>query len=330
MTLYRNVLNQAMQIAWRYKYLWFFGFFASLLGNSYEYDLLFNSVSGDIGSNTFPGLKRIAETGVFNERTLVNMGKMMGENPLSLLSIILAGVLILALLAYLVWLVVVSQIAIVNDSAAIIAKKDISKNVIQNGVTTGMKSFWPVFGLNALIKILGLAIFTIVSLPILYISGGWVNWIYALDFLIFVPFVIILSFIIKYAIAYVVIRDSNIADALRQGWQLFVKNWLVSLEMAFILFFANLLVGLMLSLTILILAVPLVLLALIGLQFISVVAFWVVACFAFILVMAMIIVTGSMLSIFQISSWTGLFVELVGKGAVSKIVRLASKLVGAN
>lgn len=328
MTLYRNILKQAAQIAWRYKYLWFFGFFASLLGSGYEYDLLFNSVNGDIGFNAFPGLQKIAETGFFSWHTLANMGKMMSENPFSLLFIIIIGFLVLVLLAYLVWLVVISQIAIINDSVALIAKKDIEKNVIQNGVATGMKSFWPVFGLNVLIKIAGLFIFTLVSLPILFLSGkAGANLIYAIDFLIFVPAVIILSFIIKYAIAYVVIRGNNVIEALEQSWQLFIKNWLVSLEMAFILFFANLFVGIVLSLAILVLAIPLALLAFLSLKFISIAAFWIIAIFAFVLIMTLIITTGAMLTIFQISSWTGLFVELVGKGAASKLVRLAEKLV---
>lgn len=328
MTLYRNILKQAWQIAWRCKYLWFFGFFASLLGNGYEYDLLFNSVNGDIGANAFPGLQKIAETGFFSWHTLANMGKMMSENPLSVLSIILIGFLVLVLLAYLVWLAVISQIAIVNDSAAIIAKKDIQKNVIQNGITAGMKSFWPVFGFNALIKIVGLFIFTLISLPILFISGKiGVNLVYAIVFLILVPAVIILSFIIKYAIAYVVIRGNGIVEALEQGWQLFARNWLVSLEMAFVLFFTNLFVGIALSLTILVLAIPLVLLAYLSLKFISIVAFWAVAVFAFIIIMALIITTGAMLAIFQISSWTGLFIELVGKGATSKLIRWAGKIM---
>jgi len=45
----------------------------------------------------------------------------------------------------------------------------------------------------------------------------------------------------KYAIAYVVINKRQVSQAINQGWQLFKENWLVSLEMALILFFINIL-----------------------------------------------------------------------------------------
>ena len=67
----------------------------------------------------------------------------------------------------------------------------------------------------------------------------------------------------KYAIAYVVIKGSGFVEAVKLGWQLFVKNWLVSLEMAFILFFINFAVGFGLLLLFLISAGPFLFLALV-------------------------------------------------------------------
>jgi hypothetical protein len=48
MTLYRSIFRQAWAITWQYKYLWFFGFFAALLGNGGEYEILSKGLRGDM------------------------------------------------------------------------------------------------------------------------------------------------------------------------------------------------------------------------------------------------------------------------------------------
>lgn len=324
MSLYRNILKQAAQIAWRNKYLWFFGLFASLIGSGVGYETLINGLSYE---GLFPNLRRIAATGVFHQSVFSSLSKIIAEEPSSLLLIILILFLLAALTCYIIWLAIVSQAALVDSAAGNISGKNFEKN-IKEGMGRGMKNFWPVFWLNAISKIAILIIMYIISLPLLMqnkIIDETINYLYAANFLVFISIAITATFIIKYAIAFVVIKENSVIEALQQGWRLFARNWLISIEMAFILFFINIAVGLVLSLAILAAAVPFAILAFISLKFISIIAFWLIAALAFILILALTAVIGSVLAVFQITSWTGLFIELAGKGAISKLVRIFSR-----
>ncbi len=327
MLLYRNILKGAIKNTWRHKYLWFFGLFAALLGNGGEYEILIRGLTGDSQQSFFPGLKTIAATGVFSIKTLSNIGQLFIKEPFTIIMMLLVGLIILILFGFLVWLTIVSQAGLVNNAALIIGNK---KNNFQDGINAGIRNFWPVFGLNIIIKIVVFLVFLLISLPLILTATrvGWqvVSLTYGIFFIIFIPIAIALSFIIKYAIAYVVIKGVNFIEAIKSGWQLFIKNWLVSLEMAIILFLINLAIGLILVLVFLILAVPFTFLAMLFYKFASLLGFWMVIVFAIFLFFAAIVLVGSVLSTFQISAWTGLFIELVGKGGVSKINRIMGKI----
>ncbi|MBI4812596.1 hypothetical protein HY798_04155 [Candidatus Falkowbacteria bacterium] len=326
MSLYRKILAQAWKITWRYKYLWFFGLFAALLGNGGEYEMLARGFNGETDGAVLPAWQQLADTGVFQARTINNIGSIMKDDPFALIMLTAIGLVILLLLCFLVWLAVVSQAALVNNASVYAGDK---KSDFKSGLASGIKNFWPVLGLNAASKLIIYLAFLSVGLPIAAAAARSanvsVNLLYIAAFIILVAVALAVSFIIKYAIAYTVIKGSNFMGAVRSGWQLFVKNWLISIEMAFILFFINFLVGLALVLIILILAVPFLFAALMLYKLFYLTGFWAVAVLALILFLAIIILGGAILATFQISSWTGLFMELVNKGGVAKIVRLVEE-----
>jgi len=327
MSLYRNILKQSWQIAWHNKYLWFFGIFAALLGNGGEYEIIVRGLGGD-GQSVFPSWQKLAETGVFSRQTLHNITTMMSNDALSLLLTLAVLLVILVLLIFLVWLTVVSQVALVNNTAGIIKQKNTN---LRQGINSGINNFWPVFGLNILSKIIISLIFAVISLPlvltVLKTNAAVSISLYIVGFIIFVPLAIALSFIIKYAIAYVVIRGSGLVDSLKQGWQLFMDNWLISFEMALILFFINFAVGLIIVLCILTLAVPFLFLGFIFYYLASLAGFWLIAIVALLSFLLLIVLGGAMLAVFQISSWTGLFLELIKGGGTPKIMRVLDNIV---
>jgi len=302
--------------------------FAALMGNGGCYEILFRGLSGE-ESQGMSFLKRIAETGLFGKGALANIGKIISEDPMSFLIMIFVGLAILVLFCFLVWIVVVSQAALVDSSAKLISNENNKDLGIQKGVNVGIKNFWPVFTLNAVAKVfislffllLGFLAFSPLNKFGDFISGS----VYLVSFVVFISVSIIFLLIVKYSVAYIVIRGSSIVESIQQGWSLFRKNWLVSIEMAFILFFINLLVGFSVALIILVLAVPLLFLALILYKLVSIVGFWIIAIMAIILFIALIVLSGAFLASFQIAAWTGLFLQLIGKGGVSKIERIASR-----
>ena len=210
MSLYRNIIRQAWHVAWRTKYLWFLGLFAALLGNGGEYEFIFKGLSGNVDGNFFPTLRGLAATGVFNGSTLANIPRLMASDPMSMFFIFFIGAIMLLLFCFLVWLVIVSQAGLVNNTALSINKK---KHDLPQGVGAGMKYFWPVFVLNAILKIVVVVAFALISYPLVLTAGqgnqALANLIYGLGFIVFIPILMMFSFVIKYAIAYVVIKGMD-------------------------------------------------------------------------------------------------------------------------
>ena len=337
MPLYRRILSQAWKITWHHKYLWFFGLFAVLFTSGGEYEVFVRIFSGDINQPVLPGLSRIAETGIFSQQGMGGASRIIKEDPITLMKVGLVLLVILVLFIFLIWLSVISQAALVKNVSSLAGKKAVppkagvasSKAVSENFSSSVLKAnekFWPVFGLNVMNKAAIYLAFILVSLPIIITAGGIgaiIKYLYVIAFIVFVPVALALSFIFKYAIAYVVIKGNKFIDSIRAGWLLFVKNWLISLEMAFILFFINFISGLLIILVVLSLIIPFLFLALVVYQLATTIGFWIIITIAFIALLAVIVLSGAVLSTFQISSWTTLFIELVNKGGVSKIVRIA-------
>lgn len=327
MPFYRNILKQAWQLTWRNKYLWWFGIFAALLGNGGEFEILFNNAGANPSQALFPSWQRIASTGVFSGHTLTNIGNLFRNDTLNMILVLVVCLIALAVGLFLVWLVIVSQAAIVNNSAAVIKQK---KHTLRDGLDSGMLNFWPVLTLNIIIKAAIYVLLVLISLPAIFFQGDFnANLFYIIALVIIVPVAIILSFVMKYAVAYAVINKSKVLPAIEKSYRLFKENWLISFEMAIILFFINLLVGLAIVLAILVLAVPFLFLGLIFYYSFSLVGSWLIAILAFASFLFIVVTAGAALAVFQISSWTGLFLELEKKSGVSKLVRVVNSIVKA-
>jgi len=325
MSLYRKILKQAFSLSWKNKYLWFFGLFAALILKG-EYEIIFNTSSGS--QDFLAGIKNFLSTNIFTGTSLGAIKNFMLDKPGSFILSIIIILIILALLLFLLWLVVISEAALVNNSSEILTGK---KNDLKEGVRSGMKNFWPILGYSVLIRfVIFLGLF-LVSVPVMIgaakLSAISSNFLYVIFFIIFLPIIISISFIIKYAIAFKVIKNSRFFDAIKEGWNLFTANWLVSLEMAFILFFITFVITLVTALLWYVLAVPSMFLAVLTSYAAPYTSFWLLYLFPRILYLIVIAIVGAMLATFQISAWTGLFIELIGKGATSKISRIFNNIV---
>lgn len=320
MVLYRGVLSQGWRNTWRNKYLWFFGLFAALLGSGAEFRMM--SEAGT-EQTLFPALKQIAATGVFSLEAVANIGKLIVRDPASVIMVFLVFLLIGIIFLFLIWLSVVSQAALVNSAADF--KNDKTHN-FRKGLDAGIRNFWPVLGLNALLKISIFLVFLVLSFLLLGAgsTGIMSSFLFIMFFVLFIPVVVIFSFIVKYAIAYLVIKEEGFLSSLKSGWRLFVNNWLISVEMAFILFFVNFLAVVALALLLLVLAIPFLFIMVVFSGLALSFNFWFLFIASSVLYIILAMWLGAVLSTFQVSSWTILFIELVSRGGVSKLVRLFS------
>jgi len=322
-TIYRPILKVAWQIMWRAKYLWFFGFFAAFVASSGEFNLMVNNFS-DL--NTEAGFGNSLKD-IYSQGLMGNFGNHLLEllkslNPAAWFLI----AILLLLILFFIWLSTVSEAGLIAG-----AYREYRKQPSDFILTfkTGRQNFWPVFWLNILGKISIYLILGVISAPLLYIYLKtsdilWQTILFIISFIILLPVSAIVAFLVKYAIMYVVLRKEKLCSALKNGWQLFLKNWVVSLEMAILMFLISILFGLAMIILGIVLAIPLGLI-LYAIYSLNVAGSALTAVIIGLILLALIFfVMGAMLSTYQLTAWVLLFDRLNESQVFSKIARLVA------
>ncbi len=326
MLSYRNILKQAWQITKKYKYLWFFALFASVtaIGGSWEYNIISQQGGGNLIDNSYNWLEKA-----------ISVVDLIGSLGLGIVALFKSGffgimngltiiILSSALLIAAIWIGIASQGALINSLKKVIYNKNRKKQIdirIRENLIVGNKNFWPVFGLNILIKIFVLASLFIIGLPLLILAiedFAGLHILYIVLFVIFVPLATGASLAVKYSVAYQIFDEKGFLISLYRGFKLFIKNWLVSIEMAVILFIISFFAGL-LFLALIFFPLSLLFTGAVALQ--STILIYLLLIIA---IMA-VIIFGAILTNFQVSAWMSLFIELKDQGFVAKLERLFRK-----
>ncbi|MDP3836708.1 MAG: hypothetical protein Q8Q67_01245 [bacterium] len=315
---YRFFLKQAWNITKTYRHLWFFGIFAAFIAIGGEYQILGSGMNSEPGG-LFASSGFLLLYTLFNPTLYQGIAEMASGNPAAFWAI--ASVLALALVMTLVmvYLAIVSQAAIVMQSArAMVSKKKDLEMTISEGLVGGRRHFWKVLAINITSCVTISLSFFIISLPLvfLFFTDTTVLAIaYIILFIVFVPIALSIALIMKYAIASRVLEGTGYTASLENGWEIFRKNWLVSLEMALILFIINFAVGILTLIVLFLFFIPLFVFSL------QLYAPFLTALSSMLIIVVMIVVA-SILNTFQISTWTSLFLHLQTKRGRSKIERL--------
>ncbi|MFA6416692.1 MAG: hypothetical protein WCW61_00705 [Patescibacteria group bacterium] len=321
---YRSILKQSWNIAWKNKYLWLFGLFASIAAasGSFEYQVLANGLQSSALENSYSHINGLVLVLSAFGSFCAGFWNLFSYDIFTIINTLTVLIITLTLIVTFVWLSISSQAAlVVSAKKLIVAKKKTPILNIRENLAKGHLHFWPVLGLNILIKVLvGLALF-IMSVPLLFLAvngSAYLAGVYVLSFIIFTPIAVSLSLIIKYAIAYNVLNDESFCASLKKSIKLFGNNWLMSVEMGIILFIISFLAGFLLLVIISIFIFPyLVFAANYGLAWLLV--------FLMFIVLALILFTGAILTTFQVSAWTDLFLELEEGRGEAKLERMFKK-----
>lgn len=329
---YRQILKRAWEITWENKILWFFGFFAlALLGNNRAYNLVLNNL--DMISRqdlttfyTFRLYERALTSfdGILG--FLNNLGNLIINKPLSIFLSILIFLAIGALALALVWLMINSQVCLIKG---INRAKENKKIGFKDSFLGARKYFWPVLGLNALVQIVIYLLFIIFIYPAIAYSpffSAATAILFLIFFLIFIPLSIILAFLTIYASSFIVLKNQRLLESLGSAWRLFVQNWLPSLEMGLILFLVDIAAALGFIILVILLGIPFILLSVIFYFLASQAGIIFVMVLIVICLVALVILFTAILSTFQYSAWTLLFLSLTEKKFAGKIVEIFSSL----
>ncbi len=317
---YRAILSQSWQLTKKYKWLWWFGFFASLISSTGEIDSLMQNQNL---ANAPQFLNQLKDS-VVNwdvESIFDGIGQSFSAAPLATL---IASLIFLGLVFLFVWLGVTSQGALIDAAARFYQKKKLDFSTC---FAKGKEKFWSLFGLNIVINIILYFALIILALPfaVIYLatnSTAAMVILTILAFIILTPIAIILAFVLKYAFSYIVVENEPAWPAFVKAWKLFLNNWLISIEMAFIIFIINLAVGLSLVFGLLVLSLPFAAMIVVATTIGSNALFNLALAVAIILLALIILFTAGILTAFQYSSWTILFMEIKDKKIHPKLIRI--------
>lgn len=326
-SLYRSIISDAFRFSWRNRYIWIFGLFAAVLGNGGEYEIFFKAIGKSIQGTTFPTLGILYANNVFSLEAIRKLFSTLFSNPISFfLTISIIGLFFL-LFIFIIWLASISQAGLVYSAHILSQAKETS---FSQAYTKGREYLFPVLGVNIIYYLIITIIFSIVGLPayLVFFAVGpsRIIWFYLLNFLVFLPLAIIMSFITKYALGYIVLKGKGLLDALYLGWKLFLKNWLVSLEMVAILFVIDIVFSLGTLFVMILAALPFIIFGLFMYYLNVLVGTVIMYIFALLTAFVILMIVGMFIVSFQYSAWTLLFIRLTQKRGLSKLVRLFSGL----
>ncbi len=319
---YRTIIKNAWGQIKTHKWLWLFGLFAALLGNGGEVDVLFQN---NKLTNAPLFLNNLKDNFARLDLNAVKDGIYTALSTTPLISVLSLAITLIFILLF-VWLVTVSQGALIEGASKLDDNKKIN---FKEALNKGVEKFWSILGLNIATRFILYFILIILSIPfaMLYLfnsSPNAITFITLLAFILLVPIAIILSFILKYAFAYVIIKNQPAVPAFVLSWRLFATNWLISIEMAILLFLINMVVGVLLVIAIVLLVLPFLGLIILMILLQNQVGLNIAIGLGMLISLMLLLFTGAGLSAFQYSAWTILFQKLISGKKYPKLIRLTA------
>lgn len=318
--LYRPILRQSLSLTVRHKSLWLLGFLAAFLGLGGEYEFLANQYN-NISSGEWNGF--------------ASFWPFLGSGPdfLNILSAIAKDMSVSAFLGLLfflvfifamVWIVITAQGALISGIASAVAR---GQAKISAALFVGYKSFWSLLAITASTRILAFFVLAVVGLPLvsilLALDQSFVSPGAALIFFVLgIPLFILFSLVAKFAIAYHVINKEKWRTALIKALALFIDHWLVTVELALVVFVINILTAVLFVLAALLLSVPFILLGIVVADLAQVIVLKALIVAALVLFLFILLLLGSALSCFQNSVWTLLFLKIKDTPHAPKLLRV--------
>jgi hypothetical protein len=192
--------------------------------------------------------------------------------------------------------------------------------------------FWSLLTLAVLTKIMTLLLILLMTLPLFFFYLTTTTSSALLFFVLvslFIPALTVVNIVYMFALIDVADGNRHPLDAIANGWKLFTRHWLATLEYGLVLFLLVFLVGLALIAALLVLTVPYALIFTTTLFTGSFTFFFVANTLFGLLIVAFILAFGGACVTFQYSAWHQFYLRGLhkthGKKIFSKILRLASR-----
>jgi hypothetical protein len=330
MSLYKNIFKDSLKLTWKNKYFWLLGVFTIFFSTSVEIDMMDNF----FGPNRLYlyNYKTILDNNLIKGGFMKGLSSWLQNDPSSFFRMLSFALIFLAVFLFLLLIASFAQIVITGHSAALVKSGSVSlKNpkrfsLLQN-LKQSKKQILPISVLNLCLKLMVNIALIIITLPMIISQSTSVNWLYIVLFILLFPAAIVAAFVVRYIACYIIVQGQAFWAAVRSGWALFKANWLISVEMSLVLFLVNIFGSLAVIFIILAIANPLWFLGILFNQYIYSGGFYIVLAISYIIFFILFALGASLLAVFNITSWTNLFLKLDKTGGESKIVRLVSEFL---
>lgn len=188
----------------------------------------------------------------------------------------------------------------------------------------GRARLWRLFAFNFVKAILVVALLYISSIMAQSLrvpdAPWWYDALFLLGSVVIIVAGLAVSLLAIYAVCYVSLHDKSLKTAFLDAWALFVDHWLVSLEMAVILFVVGLVASFLAIAGLLLLATPVfvALMASIMTGQASIIVFGISVGFA--MLVAWVLWLAAVYTTFAMSAWTVLFMQMSRHGFSSRML----------
>ncbi len=319
---YFQILFNSLKVTWRYKILWIFGLFVLLLDTGQWHKFLSPSFFNTFNEESF--IFQFLSTGIFQ----ANILEKIIAHPFDFFVIFMFLGLIIFFLAFFVWMAVVSQGGVIYSLFQINQRKKIS---VFSGVEIGRQNFWRVLILNIVEKYILWPASLLISL-----FGIWflkqpptgkviLSFIFLAFFILFLAFI---SLVARYALAFIVLKGKNPWEAIKEGAELFFKNWAISIETAAFLFIVNYFFKYLIIWVVAILLIPLSSFGAFSLSLSSGLSFDFYFIIIPLFISLLILWSFSLLAVYNYAVWVSVFTVLVS-GKISQnslIIKTKNKI----
>ncbi len=313
MYTYRQIILQALKIAWEKPLFWFFGFFLALLGAGNELEL-FSGSYGFGGQGVFLAIfQGIGASDLFTPAGIQGLTRTIFLHPIYIFVFAFLFLLFFAVAMLIIWLTIVSQSAIIGNAIAASKNKEFS---FAQAFSLGINNFWPILVINLILKTIVVFLVVFIGFAALVDIIGKIGFIIIFDLFIFL--MVASSFLARLGVCGIVLKGWKLKESIINAVSLIKKNWLILIEITVILFLITLTANGFLSFLISNLLYQ-VLSKFFWSKFVIFIAFGLSIVF-FILIQ-------TVLTIFQWSTWAIIFELITGKKTVldSRLTNLFKK-----
>jgi hypothetical protein len=332
--LYRPVLKKAWDATKKFKNLWLFGLFAVLTSAGGEYEIITRGLYDPTSEGIIGAFISSFQAGWQEGLSLTsgnfwaNLGQLLSSNYGDLALVLFVILFIVVVTLVIIWLIITCEIALIKGASLAVKNK---KTSWPESLAFANRNFWPILLIIAVFKIIAALLFWVLGTELWLMSGSgfWGITLYLLSFVIFTTAILFVSLIFKYQRFYILLRKQKLLPSFQSAWELFKKNWLISIEMAVLMLGVYLTATLLLLLIVVILAgIPIII---VPLYLTSVPVFLKVALsiLAAILALVSVLLISSILTVFQWAGWVALFERLDDGDGTSKFLRVAEQIRNA-